>query len=112
MSDQATAFHTNRDCAVAGIGQRKRRGDAVVVELAGDHRLVDVAVQKLDQHLAADAGQRVAAPAGAVQSATRTQVPLVSSPRACPSGWVRDAVSVRLPGLGVGPRCHGNYTRT
>ncbi len=48
----------------------------------------------------------------AVHSATRTQVPLVWSPGACPSGNASDRASTRPPGLGCRPRCHGNWIRT
>ncbi|KAG1096559.1 hypothetical protein G6F40_012236 [Rhizopus arrhizus] len=41
------------------------RGDLAVVQLAGDARLVDVAVQEFHQHLAAHAGQEAGAPVGA-----------------------------------------------
>src|SRR5690554_928909 len=52
---------------VTRIRQCERGCDLAVVQLAHDYRLVDIAMEELDQHLAADPRQGMAAPVGACE---------------------------------------------
>jgi hypothetical protein len=89
---------------------RVRRLVSAGVQLRHHQRPVHVVVDEIDQHFGADARRECEPQLGpASASATRTQVPLLSSPGALPLASVSWAMP---PGLAPWPRCQANWMRT